>query len=675
MTLPWLLSWATTACSDKENERGIDGRRVVVGSERDATETIVNEQLRFRLKLPGPEWKLMGEAEAARLHPMARAGAMSTAGVAGVVIARREVDASMEARSRRALLEIDLDDEEIELEESLQHRGVEARRFVVRGHTRGIALRYGGVVLGKGGMTYRLLAWGPIAATDGRGGAFKPFFDAFELSDGAVAPTPRVAPLTENRGASWRIVDGIYQSAVSGIRVQPAEAWHLVVGSELERLSPEAEVGLVREEPSITVLFFAERVAGAAEPLLPTLERDAMARLGAGADPERVPLTLFDKKLGAARVRAHGIETLHSAHVWGDACLQLSASYRLEDRDAAGAVLGLGLAGVGLMAEAERARLAKELERWTDRPSVVGATWAIHSGVYRDFDSGVVWTAPAGWSLAAGGRARSVNKEAALYLENRVLGLFGMLVVERAGRMDGQSYHRRVRDALSARVDLKAGPAAKASVGGLPGHASDGDALLRKTPLAYRIHTAVREDLALQLLAWGRAENVRTHAEDVARVARALTIEETLHAVERTTDVYRDRRLGFEVRLPSAWTFADRTPVELAPVGTLVRWEDRGRWVGVIAVAAADDRQEPAFVLALLEQLLRDEYRELARGSPETAMVTLAGRPARRVSWVATLQRLDAVLLYADGVAYALTVLDGDQRSLEQASNAFALLR
>jgi hypothetical protein len=186
--------------------------------------------------------------------------------------------------------------------------------------------------------------------------------------------------------------------------------------------------------------------------------------------------------------------------------------------------------------------------------------------------------------------------------------------------------------------------------------------------------TAVRGDRALQLLAWGRPANVAAHHEAVEALAGALTVNEALRAVERTTDAYIDRRLGFEMRLASSWTVADRTPPELAPIGTFTRWEDRGRWIGVLAVALDDERRDDEVIMSMVEQSLRDEIAGLSRATPSEMGATLAGMPARRVAWHATMHHIDALLLPTAGVGYALIVLDGGSAGVDEAARHFALL-
>ena len=299
----------------------------------------------------------------------------------------------------------------------------------------------------------------------------------------------------------------------------------------------------------------------------------------------------------------------------------------------------------------------------------VTASQSLRGKVFHDYERGVVLTMPDdSWRAEAGASARAVDEAASLHLVHRDPPIDVLLILEDAGELDGPRYHEQARQRLDTAGSSRLGPPVEAKVGELAAHLSKGSG----GDVAQRLWTAVDESLALQLIA--RGSDRALGGKELAALLRALELRRGVRAVEMTTEVYRDNRLGFELRQPARLHRADITPANLAARGSLVRWEGNGRWLAVAAAHIGRAGEGSAWMGAFLEQLLRQELGPSARGPAERTAIELAGQPAVRLSWAAPLEHVDALMIVRGELVYALLTLDHSGDLFQKATLGFKLL-
>lgn len=76
--------------------------------------------------------------------------------------------------------------------------------------------------------------------------------------------------------------------------------------------------------------------------------------------------------------------------------------------------------------------------------------------------------------------------------------------------------------------------------------------------------------------------------------------------------------------------------------------------IGVVAVHALENADDTDWFLDFLEQLARDQLGNLADTAPTRKQTTLAGVPARQLTWSTGMERLDAYLIVREKTIYAL---------------------
>jgi hypothetical protein len=277
--------------------------------------------------------------------------------------------------------------------------------------------------------------------------------------------------------------------------------------------------------------------------------------------------------------------------------------------------------------------------------------------------------------MLAGSRAQGIVGDALAVADNRALGLRAVLLLDDPAYLDAARYHQRVIDGMGARVGFRSKGAAE-SLPALDGAlASSGEASLRGRTLGYRVITRrVDEGLAFQLLVFGRPEALNARVAVIEQLLAGIEVDSTMRAFERTTDSYRDRRLGYEMSLPAEWRQEDRTPVELASLGSFVRWDHGGRWIGMLALSLPGDGADGSYWVTTLEQLIADDIQGIARGDVTAGDDSLAGRPARHLAWQARWQHVDALVMRRGSFGYALVAVDYDGTTFEEARKGFALL-
>jgi hypothetical protein len=676
MAVVLAIGVAVGGCADKRPEAEANAKKVAISSGTDATAEISDEHHRFKLTWPGTGWKLLHSADAERLMPRAAAALVSDK-VVGVVLVSSAPALDAERYAALVAEQLDLDERRVLSNDEIQFEGQKARRIAVAGRAGGLALRYGGIVFIRGKLAYTLLAWGSAKQVPQDGSAFDTVFDAFSLTDGEAMGRATERAAVDAAGVGWHVKDGTFASAVSGLRVKAPEGARLLLGGELRALNADAEVGFVSRSPSMSMVVVSERDGGEPGALSERLTEDFKKQLKAVA-PFPFEANWFGTKRSLTHYRSGQRSHVHGVHVQAGRVYQISAEYLVADSDEAQELIRECLSGMQLMVAADRKKLSGELVESARSFTEIGEHFATRGGVYRDFTRGIAWTLPKGlWRVRAGRDVKRINHDAALYMDNPELGLFALVIIDERGELKAASYHKRVVDSMGARVGFASFDDAKEKVSKLGDEKAllnEGTATVRGTQYQYRVVTSLRDDSAVQLLVWGRPGDFRASRAQVKAVQQGLRFDVGIKAIERTTAVYRNHRLGFEVNLPPVWRFEDLTRPELTPVGRFVRWETRGRWIGVLAVHLPDHGFEQGWLVDYLEQLLRDEYANIARGPREESEGSLAGASARHLSWSAPLQRVDAMLTVRGRVAYVVLAVDNGDEAFELATRNFGFV-
>ncbi len=640
----------------------------------------VDEDYRFSLSRPGPGWRVLNESEVQKIVPDASAGAMSPAGIFGVVIVEPAPEAELRAFGKLLLDNMPLEDKQAGEMEEVQFQQKSALRFSVTGITNGMRARFQCLLFLNGGHAYQLMAWGLASATDASGAAFMPFFDAFQLLPGEVRGRTGARATPDTTGVGWRVKNGVFESASYRLRVQPAGAFRLVIGTELSQMNSSAEVGLVANREGVYFILIFERASGVdRKAFAAKIARDTMKNVGAPSPLGTWKGALAGQPLEFTRFRTQAepaMEYWHAIRFEGDVCMQVLAWSMAGHAERLQQLVPEALGYLRFMSAEEAAALQAELEAGPDTQNQIGATFALRRGAYLDFENRFTWKKPRGnWRIMVGEDARRINAVACLYFEEPALGLFGLVVGEPSLGSQPAVYHTVVVEGLFDKVKPKSTPIQFGTVSGrLAEGVIDRDGLR----LRYRVATAVSGDRAYQIHVWGMPDNVAAAEDVVKAVFAGFALDpEGLVPKDRDGHVLRERRFGFSFSPPSAdWSFSDKTPAGIGSIGALYHWEHRGQAVLVLALCALQMGQDESWFMDFIQKILREKLRETNFGEPKREASTLGGLPAQHLSWK-FIGGVDAYFATRDRTFYALIISrERNSQALpsEQVKSGFAFM-
>jgi hypothetical protein len=145
-----------------------------------------DDKYHFRLRLPGPDWELLGPQKDWQAGPFAAAGANHKDGYDGIVIVNDAENGSIAGKEellavfRATALRLK-NQTKVEVEK-LKVEGLPAVRYRVVGtDEKGVRSRVEETFFIREGIEYRLIITGKESSTQADGSSFRPFTDAFEL--------------------------------------------------------------------------------------------------------------------------------------------------------------------------------------------------------------------------------------------------------------------------------------------------------------------------------------------------------------------------------------------------------------------------------------------------------------------------------------------------------------
>jgi len=311
--------------------------------------------------------------------------------------------------------------------------------------------------------------------------------------------------------------------------------------------------------------------------------------------------------------------------------------------------------------------LPQPAEKIDATDDAIGNGYALRGDTWWSFEHGLSVERPTSdWKMTASAHARAHHPHAGLVMTRG--DQQAMVVVDPGGELGVEHYHREAQRTIAARLGTQPGPIRRDKLGDADARVSDG--LIGGIRRA-RIATTLHEAYAVSLVVSSKRS---LDNESIEQTSAALKLHTGLQQVEATTDLYRDNRLGFQLRPPTGWLREVVTPRELEPVGTMVRWQLEGRWVAVVATAISGGRHGQKWMVSLLEQLLRDVLAPAARASSVHQAIIFLERPAIKISWGAPLQHLAALVFSRGGVAYAVITQDHSTDAFEHAMSNFSLV-
>lgn len=660
---------SVVACGDKalqEQQIAENARKVTADSTHDATESIVDEGYRFRLDWPGEGWKLLGPEDAARLVPDAVAGATAE-GVHFVVIVERLPGATVDQVADLLLENPDATDLEVESRTSITFVDHDARRIVSSAHVAGIAARYVSTLFIREGYCYQLIGWGvqgKFAAAQ-----IEPVLQAFSLIPGEVIGRDG-APAIDRDGPGWRIAGGVFESAVSGLRVAPADGWKVRVGAELEALSDDAEVALENAVSGAYVAISPERISP-----VDAAAFVAKARSSAAAEIEAAPAgtwktDVFGRPTTFTRFSVPPLEMTVGAVTTGEYGFSVLAWYPAESGDAVRPALVGALAGITVLEPEARVALRDRLSAVPDTTSHVGLSHALRNGTFREFAAGLIWRRPAGfWRLRGGDQATTDAVVESLAFENVETGVTGHVAIVEREDDNALRWHEE-------RVEMRGGAPGRhreVAIGSATALVSDVIVGVDGLDASVRVATVIHGAYGIEIVTVAYASRIASVREDVEAALGGLELVKELPEISVVDGEHRDQRFGFAVRVPQGWPPTEETPTAVAALMSIRLWKHDRSEIRVFAFDGGAQPTESGFAAARMEQNVREKLTsELGAATRGTA--SLGTLKTDHSTWTKGFERAEWLLASRNDAVFAILATNVDEDVLEDVLRSFRML-
>jgi hypothetical protein len=483
------------------------------------------------------------------------------------------------------------------------------------------------------GYGYQIGSWGLDGQVDVA--ALAAVANSFTLLDGPVRGRHKQVTVNDAHGPGWQLKAGTFRSAAWGFEIVPPAGARVAVGAELARMNSSAEVAIVSRQPETYLIVLPERANGANAQALAARRMDANV-VAAGLVPDEGG---FEATIGGQTValrRYHSEKQpfiyYQGALVAGETVYVLLGWRAKTERDnGTGGPIAAAVNAFRLLSTEARAALTDELSQLPDVQNVVGATYALRRGTYRDFAHGLSWKVPAGpFRVHVGAAAREIHASGLAFVEEVGTGISALLLSESANGMNDGTYHASVTE---GRFEGKKGQSPKArplAVGGVSALMTLGQTTADGVPMVEQVVSWVDRDTGYQLLMWGPRALAKQAQTRFDALLQGLTIAPS-NAIESRNGAYTDYRLGYSYAAPALpggpWVRHDLTAKEIAGASGTVEWKNDRYRIGIVGFYAMDSRQDDEFFLSKFRP---NDARSLL-SSATTAADTLDGVPGKHM--------------------------------------------
>jgi hypothetical protein len=645
-------------------------------------ETIESTPYRFTLVQPGADWKLMERDDARKIATDAQA-AMSTAnGLTAIVIVEHVPGLTLVEMSTLIIDSMPIEDKTMTAQENELYVDLPAVRFALSGRVNDIPMQYEGRIFLREGYSYQVIAFAPDGVAKRQD--WDRAFDSFRLSDGEIQPVVDNTSAPDMVGVGWRLKDGVFESAVTGLRISPQGGWRAVVGAEARRMNPDAEVALVRSAPDAYFLVSPEQIGETdTDAYFQNRVDDTAASLKGEVKRTSIPGELFGKPVNSTLLTSAEVPWTYQVSVaFADGwAVQGTGWYTVGLGETGQKAIADAMKSIARMPKKERTALRSELLASPDQQDAVGTAFSLRTGVFRDYENGLEWTKPKGfWELYTGQEVREINAGARLYGRYSNTALHFMLLVNNLpSDAEAGVFHDSSVTSAQQQLGLELKKSAqKTRIGSGPALVTDATMAKGGIEVGYRIVTAVAEKRGVQLHIWGVGKGIERHAAAAAQAVSALEVHARMPATEMRKGVYLDYRLGFSMEVERKYEYRDSTPPEVAGIGSFPTWGIDGKdWIGVFAIRAIEAGRDREWSMSVMEDRIRESLTKMVNAGEATKEeTTLVGMPAKHLLWTGSGRRLDAYLIRRHQTIYALaaTDADGDSGMIDKAIAAFRLI-
>jgi hypothetical protein len=609
-------------------------------AESSSTSFIIDEPHRFRLELPGEGWSLINDGNKnSALGVPAALAYDSEQGLSATISVGRAPQASLPAYVDDWLRRLAYLDKKVLLRQEILFQNCPAESFDVTGIYLGQDTYLRGVFLFHQNYVYRLLVRGSQEKFDST--RAQRFFDSFKLLAGKVHEAADVSTPVASQGVGWRIRDGQYESAITGLSVVAPPGWQLLVGNDLREFSPDSDVAVVHDDPDAS-LAIRVRPAQIRRPqgALSETQRAHSRNLHVSLlkDVVRLPLMGSERVLQIGRTD-FGNLVAYGNILHGDREIELVLGYSELYRAAAQNLLEQVAAHIQLLSEPNRRSLQNQLLAQEHPEHVVANDISLRSGCYYHYSKCFEWCRPPGfWEVVVGSGAQRSDDRLLLIAKNVQLGL-EVQIYSQTVHSEGLSLFQHLSNEQGLHPEPPQGRTLMDSPALFASGLVRSDQEARSASLSVFQHH--RSEIGL--LASCVTENFRCRSE-MAHAVDSIRVDDCRNATEVNGDTFVDRRFGFSLKVPASFRLTSRAEA-FGEAGQRLLWSSADAQLTLVALVPLDSSGNSADFLEAIDQATRATVPPALLRQAHRSTMAVTGEIANRTSYVGLNYRFESLVL------------------------------
>lgn len=655
-TPDYVIEESATATASEENPQVVRGN------------TFEDFYYAFTLERPNEDWQFLTGEKAARISPDATMAMMSAkSGAFVMIIAETLGNSSLQDYSDLILSPDSMlgADGDPPAEASLGD--LKAIRKETPAMVAGTPFKYRLALTERGGCFYQILGWAMETNYVTAKSEIEAVISSFRPVE-SREPTLRPNLVTDDaNGFGWKIENGIYSNAASGVRIKNTPGCRIMGQAELANVNPNAAAGIAGGLSQFYQLWFMEhgdealaehQVQALAEELGGNLEQKRQVKVGALDATEAV---LDNVKMGNVSFSYRLSWLVRDGEVF-----RIMSWWQSEAEQNALKLLDASYESVEWLDETQRRQLALELDK-LDPGNSVGADFAMRNKVFYDFAGG--------YQLQLGGGVFETTTPSQQQLANRLeftnlaTSSYFEINIDQIDIGQHAEHHRNMTE------NTEAQPVETLTIANMEflmsSYVSESDGL--KFSHIY-VSNADRKRVFM-MWATSVGESSNELRDELLTVLRGFKRPERMVTLQRGSQRYTDYRLGYTMDVPSGWKVQSMPMGDADAMGSAVMLEK-----GQSACTAIVMCSPAGIDLDLATQGMLGNMGVQFDGDKEKdSQGVLAGLPANRKTLVGRMGN-KAVTIYIWTAkrahsGYILFIIDDESMGAKKAEEMAALLK
>ncbi|NUP05055.1 MAG: hypothetical protein HOW73_03225 [Polyangiaceae bacterium] len=643
-----------------------DGSKEARGQKRYPSGEVVDLDYRFRIEPPSKQHRAMTFEDSSVYEATAIAGLVAPADVILTVHASELEQGDLGAIAMGMYVDFRARGGAVDELKDVTFQGLPAKRFGVVNALRRSCYLY----VRRQKFVFALAVGAPVSNPLASScDVLAPLFDAVKLDDGPIVGPRYDEDAPDVATPSYRLHDGLYESAVGGYRLSIPRGVRTLVGLNAARMLPGYDVLVQTGQPECALGVRHQMVfmSSGREAFIEETRQTTARSMGATILPETLTWSVAGKKAKISRMLTPLREYFFGIVEQDHRTLELLGWCPPSTSDKPGATIERIAEKLAWLDDDAASSLRSELASVEPIDNVAEGDLAFRHGRLDDYAFGLSWTAPKrGWEVFigtsagswAGGQPRAVYRATSLELGVSTL-VFGQRgIIDKPGE-----YHDYVVSGLGT---FKLGNATPTKIGTVPAITSTGEV----DAYHYRVTTAAVGGAALAIITSGLASTFRDKEKAALEAETGLGVATLLVPFKTETNRYVDNHLGFSVELPTPWVMGNEM-VDLHQRRVLA--QDGDRVIEVHATVDAASARSNVLIAGATAQRLALRGLSLPTDDPAVTEQKVGSFTGRRLSWKPEGgEPIDAVVVEVDRITYVL--IARGKGALEAALNGTKLV-